>query len=832
VKRFLFALSLAVLGLWAMSATVAGEPAARLATYEKASGEKFFALSLAPVEGKEPAQAVEVVLLVDTSASQAGRFRDDTIAALREMIIQFPATFKVKLIAVDTKPVALNADFAEPRGKEMKAAYAKLMDRLPLGATDLPGGLAAAMSSFAADSTAARHVIYFGDGMSKANLLTQQNFEPLIRNLVEKKISVSSYAIGGDRNASILAAIANQTGGNIFIDNDDPQSPANAAATLVKTLGGQVVWPTSVKLPPALTQSYPATLPPLRNDRDTIVIGRLDGAGAMDISVAGSKLGKPVSFAWKVTPEVSKDEFSYLPQMVEVARKDKGLSLPTLGSQGLVEAARVQQTSADNLADLGKRTLEAGNFDGARQVAQAVLDRDPQNPTGVALMKAAKNPQAAKPATEGGGGAAPGSSTELKLVKTKNQNAPPPVSAFPEGQPGFLDTVAQEREVLARKIEQQVQLAVKDAQAMMVQNPSAAINGLKEELAKIQLAPELDANTRLALQRSVENSIREAERLQVIHDREQAELDEQRATATELSRINESLDRKNIKMKQIMDRFDALMDEGKYKVATDEVLPEVLELEPDKPMSTVAKWSGRNQRAVRELNAIWDARERGYHEVMMLIEKAQIPFPDEPPITYTDPEKWLDITLRRQKYKSVDLAKSGSSEAKILEALKETTSCEFFETPLKDIAAYFSEVHGIPIFLDTARLADVQITSDTPNRDPITLKGISLRSALRLILKEHGLTYMIKDEVLQITTKEEAEKPENLIRKVYPVGDLVVPIRLNTNLFGIGGSGLGGGGLGGLGGQNGGGFGGGGQGGQFGGGGGGQFGGGGGGIFQ
>ena len=56
----------------------------------------------------------------------------------------------------------------------------------------------------------------------------------------------------------------------------------------------------------------------------------------------------------------------------------------------------------------------------------------------------------------------------------------------------------------------------------------------------------------------------------------------------------------------------------------------------------------------------------------------------------------------------------------------------------------------------------------------VDLKGISLRSALRLMLKELSLTYLIKDEVLLITTPEEADN--QLSTKVYPVADLVLPI--------------------------------------------------------
>ena len=47
------------------------------------------------------------------------------------------------------------------------------------------------------------------------------------------------------------------------------------------------------------------------------------------------------------------------------------------------------------------------------------------------------------------------------------------------------------------------------------------------------------------------------------------------------------------------------------------------------------------------------------------------------------------------------------------------------------------------------------IGTDTPVTK--NLKGITLRSALRLMLRELSLTYIIKDEVLLITTPEEAE---------------------------------------------------------------------------
>jgi hypothetical protein len=76
---------------------------------------------------------------------------------------------------------------------------------------------------------------------------------------------------------------------------------------------------------------------------------------------------------------------------------------------------------------------------------------------------------------------------------------------------------------------------------------------------------------------------------------------------------------------------------------------------------------------------------------------------------------------------------------------------------------------------------------------PVTrnLSGVSLRSALRLMLKDLELTYVIRDEVLLITTPEEAIA--QLATRVYPVADLVLPIDngVGSNPFMLGG-GLGG----------------------------------------
>jgi hypothetical protein len=111
------------------------------------------------------------------------------------------------------------------------------------------------------------------------------------------------------------------------------------------------------------------------------------------------------------------------------------------------------------------------------------------------------------------------------------------------------------------------------------------------------------------------------------------------------------------------------------------------------------------------------------------------------------------------------------ARAKIQAALDSETSFEFTELPLTDVVRYLSEKHGIEIQLDTKVMEEASIDIDTPVTR--SLKGITLRSALRLMLGPLDLAYVIKDEMLLITTTKAAES-EKMVR-IYPVGDLIAP---------------------------------------------------------
>ena len=108
------------------------------------------------------------------------------------------------------------------------------------------------------------------------------------------------------------------------------------------------------------------------------------------------------------------------------------------------------------------------------------------------------------------------------------------------------------------------------------------------------------------------------------------------------------------------------------------------------------------------------------------------------------------------------------SERRIYRALDERGGVSFNAAPLSSVMKFFMDAYNVPIVINDKSLEGENITPDEPIR--LELPAVSFRSALNLILKPLNLTYVIRNEVLQITTYEEAAKGEDPISHWNPVG--------------------------------------------------------------
>lgn len=122
---------------------------------------------------------------------------------------------------------------------------------------------------------------------------------------------------------------------------------------------------------------------------------------------------------------------------------------------------------------------------------------------------------------------------------------------------------------------------------------------------------------------------------------------------------------------------------------------------------------------------------------------------------------------------------------------------------LADLAKHYSsldEDNIMQVWPDTIALSDVGVDSldDLVLRRDLKLKNVSLDSALNLLLSrldgvDESLEVMIKDEVLMITTAEEAADESNYFIRTYEVAALMnLPIETVRSLSSPGGGGGGG----------------------------------------
>src|SRR5436190_6459244 len=204
---------------------------------------------------------------------------------------------------------------------------------------------------------------------------------------------------------------------------------------------------------------------------------------------------------------------------------------------------------------------------------------------------------------------------------------------------GILDETEGDRRVQEGLIKARVEKELSDARNQMGTDPDGVEQGLKSLSEMIKLAGSLSAETRAQLLTQVHSAVRAARRESGVVKEKVAREREREAQAREQLRIVRDLDLKTIRLNQVMDRFDALMEEGNYKDADELVRPEVEKLAHGTTIAAAVNASGQLQRYDAELVQIRQLRHRNFLAALHQTEVALVPFPDEPPIVYPSNEK-------------------------------------------------------------------------------------------------------------------------------------------------------------------------------------------------
>ncbi len=777
---------------------------ARWATYEAEAGQTYYALSLKADFHKPnvPSRSNRVVVLIDTSASQTGFFRTDSFSILKSFTAGLPSDAQVAIVACDVEAVNLTEGLQGPASPAVAKAFEKLDLRLPLGTTDLAGALRTAQKILGEQSNGS--IVYIGDGVVRSHILNKDEFRNLVGELVQSKTSVSSLAIGPFLNVEGLATLANHTGGRVFVRNNIQATNQQIGQTLANASIEPIFWVESSQLPKSLSSHLPEALPPLRSDRDSVLIGLQSIASTASESnqrvvLKGSVEGIQRELDWSVVCENSNPDFAFLQTIVEKASSDKGLFLPTAGSEALRDLSMALVDNASELVKSGRFALQSGDKVGAMQIAEEALKRDPNSLEAKNLREAVqqKMDSASLPrkvkfiqtgATEDifGGPLSPVAPVaEVESLSPSAPSAPIPIvenaaiggTSVPMTQDMLVvpavpstpitgystptvdglydlatagDLLSQEegiRRLKAERLQADVDARLREARNQVARDPSGVENSLKLLLGEIRRASELEPGARAQMESKVRAAIESSSRSAAVF-REQFERAEAVATqASATERLLSERERMSASVQQLVERFNALMTQQLYAEANNEIAPVINELLPDTTISRAVELESgmaSNQALIEE---VIYAKRRGFIDVMYSTEKTSIPITDEPPVVFPPADVWRALSARRlERYGSIDLAAgSSASEKRIYDSLKDTVKPDFNNTPLQSVIDGWATDMQIPIVIDKIKL---EAAGGATAEDPVTLSTpeISLRSALRLILDPKELTYVIEDE--------------------------------------------------------------------------------------
>ncbi|MCA9215364.1 MAG: VWA domain-containing protein, partial [Planctomycetales bacterium] len=792
----------AVFSVFMIAAVANAADSANMLTYADATGDNYYALSLQPNQTLPSATSHDVLILVDTSASQIGAYRDDSLEAARTLINGLTSTDRVHLAAVDLKVKPMTDGFVTANSKSLKKAFGKLVRRVPLGSTDLVAGLKEAVSKFDRDHTVARRIVYIGDGASRADFASVAQMKELVQTLSANRVSVSSYAIGPERDIEFLAALANNTGGQLYIDAESVTGQ-QAGSVLANAARVAVLWPTASNVT-KFGEAYPAMVP-LRADRDSVIVGKLSGDAPESVTLTGKANGTEVKLAWNIIANPNED-YGFLPTLVSNARKNDGASLATVGMAGLDQVRRIVAANAQTLTQLSAQALSVGNKEGAKLLAEEAIRNDPAAPMAESLKEAATESEpeskldtAKRDTITRNTQITIGDDDSISLGDDDIEPLPAVDGDFVDSAEvggddgGVLRDEVQRRRITETIVKTEVNQGISDAQEIMRSNPDQAIVDLKALIESVRQVPDLDASVRSQLLNRLETSVRQGGQAKLEKDKRDELQREQVANSRERARQLDLAKRQDEILQSYVEQFNSRLDERRYPEAVD-VGDRIRDEKPNTEIGSAFE-KGRAVASYERMVALRRDRQQAVLDTLYQVEVSFQPFPDEPPLVYPEAEKWIDLTHRRKKYAQVDFADTGTTQQKILDELNEPTRVDFVGSTLQDAVDYLKELHEINIELDTTALDELGVNSDVGITDR-TLSGMSLKSALKLILSQHNLTYVVEDGYLQITTPDKAAG--KLVTKVYPVADLVLPIQSMGG--GMMGGMMGGGMMGGMGG--------------------------------
>jgi tetratricopeptide (TPR) repeat protein len=748
----------------------------------------------------------------------------------------------------------LTKSFIDPKKeeKQVKDAMKVLADQYPAGDCDLKKALAKAIDTFEPNDDRQLVLLYLGDGQSNAAPVSAADRTALAKKMVDRKVAFFPVPLGREMDPANLHGLATSTGGLVVRVALKQDKPEEGVARIQETVSAPILYPTKLQMAAEVIEHYPTKLPPLRGDAPTLVVGKMKPAKELTAVVEGLVGGKAAKVVCKVSdkaPEAELDNY-FLVSIVHQWQNAKDQPAQIRADRALVFAYEDNRIAHEDLLSDAQMAMHQNNLDAAARLydqAVKLVPHDREAKAGLKLIDGLKTGKLDRKAL-----VKELDDAQRKLVKVEKnrvvrlsaeeiaklanqaQEMPPPKAAeanqaAQDALKAHRDRIIVEEQMATQQVEGEIRTALKE----LPKDPEAARERIRNSLLRIKDLPDLSDPVRDNLLRRLESTLRNVatQGAEIKLRREEEQLN----VAAALARGD-----KLLMQKTEQDRFEArykvyknILNEARYdlarrQAATDEILQGMTILQEDArvkglevPPVTQAAYTealiGYNLQVQEDLRI---ATERNFLAILREVDKSHVPLPDEPPIHFMTRlpvsqrvAAWKILSDRRKDlYENSDFFSSPAArkEADDLSRLLDNTittkdfqdggimSLKEALSLLVDVVKRDFQQKELPILVDVeafkAENPDAPDFYDTKVQFPPFPTRMAVKTALRFILSKvdtRNATYVIRRNYVEVTTDARQYAEKTL--RVYPVGDLVIPINASTNPFIASATGQGGG---------------------------------------
>jgi general secretion pathway protein D len=324
-------------------------------------------------------------------------------------------------------------------------------------------------------------------------------------------------------------------------------------------------------------------------------------------------------------------------------------------------------------------------------------------------------------------------------------------------------------DLLVARISAEVAAKQLEARRTAQRSPADALALLDEAAAKIT-DPAVPERVRTQLQQRIERARRDIEEST---GKRRAELEMERKSAAVEARVDRERSQKvevDQRLAMLVEEYNSLIDSQRFPEA-EAVAKKAGQLAPDNPIVRQLLSQSRVIRRLDTQKTIEGQKRQGFMDVAEDAERSSTPFVG--PIEFPTTHDWEDLTKNRTRLQAEGRARATPAELQIQKRMSVKVKASHRDQPLSAVLDALAKQADVPIHLDMVGLEQEAVRSDTPVTISLD-QPISLKSALKLLLEPLHLDYVIKDEVLKVTSPRLVKGEVYSIS--YPVADLVIPI--------------------------------------------------------